>query len=106
MTWQTIARELAEQIENGELPTGARLESEDALAKRLDVPRHTAHRALDELLRRGLVTRQRRMGTVVADRRRKDKFRIAYLFDTAGNHFQADLLMHLEQAMGEDDSLI
>lgn len=106
MTWQTIARELAEQIENGELSMGTRLESEDALATRLGVPRHTAHRALDELLRRGLVTRQRRMGTVVADRRRKDKFRIAYIFDTAGNYFQADLLMRLEQAQGEDDTLV
>jgi len=100
MTWRRIADELVSRIESGELVPGARIESEEDMAARLGVSRHTAHRALHELQRQGLVVRQRRWGTVVADRSQEpSKRRIAYLMDFATNRFQAEIMTHIEHAL-------
>lgn len=107
LTWQRIADDLAERIENGELLPGTRIESEESLATRLNVPRHVAHRALDELQRKGLVVRQRRWGTVVADRRPSfDSLRVAYLLDIAASRFQTDVLSHIVHALEDGPRLM
>lgn len=107
LTWQRIANELIERIESGELPPGTRIESEESLATRLKVPRHVAHRALDELHRKGLVVRQRRWGTVVADRRPSlDSQRVAYLLDIAASRFQTDILSHIVHALEDGPRLM
>jgi DNA-binding LacI/PurR family transcriptional regulator len=107
LTWQRIADEFAEKIENGELPPGTRIESEENLATRLNVPRHVAHRALDELHRKGLVVRQRRWGTVVADRRPSpENQRVAYLLDIAASRFQTDILSHIVHALDDGPRLM
>lgn len=107
MTWRRIAEELSGRIESGELPVGARIESEEDMAARLNVSRHTAHRAMHELQRQGLVVRQRRWGTVVADRKAAGgKQRIAYLVDFAANRFQADIMTHIEHALEDGTRLI
>ncbi len=107
MTWRRIADELSGRIESGELPAGTRIESEEDMATRLGVSRHTAHRALHELQRLGLLHRQRRWGTVVADRSRSlEKKRIAYLADFTSNRFQADILMHIEHALEDGARLV
>lgn len=64
--WKQIADALQSEIESGHLMPGERLPSEIALAKQWTVCRMTAHRAMDELQRQGLVVRKRRSGTVVA----------------------------------------
>jgi GntR family transcriptional regulator of arabinose operon len=64
--WKQIADALQSEIESGHLVPGERLPSEIALAKQWTVCRMTAHRAMDELQRQGLVVRKRRSGTVVA----------------------------------------
>ncbi|RYG22572.1 GntR family transcriptional regulator [bacterium] len=100
MTWRRIADDISSRIESGELIPGSRIESEEDMAARLGVSRHTAHRALHELQRQGLLNRQRRWGTVVADRvKSTEKKRIAYLADFTKNRFQADILMHIEHAL-------
>lgn len=105
-TWRKIAADLTEKIESGELAPGARIETEEALAARLGVSRHTAHRALHELQRLGLIARQRRWGSVVASATPRKSNRVAYLVDFANIRFQGDLMMHIEHALSEDTRLI
>jgi GntR family transcriptional regulator, arabinose operon transcriptional repressor len=94
------------RIESGELAPGAKLEPEEALATRLGVSRHTAHRALHELQRQGLIARQRRWGSVVASHPPKKANRVAYMVDFANIRFQGDLMMHIEHALPEDTRLV
>lgn len=106
MTWRKIADELSDRIASGELAPGTRIESEEDMAVRLGVSRHTAHRALHELQREGLVVRQRRWGTVVAHRKASEKKRIAYLADFTSNRFQAEIMMHIEHALEDGTRLV
>ncbi|WP_025227602.1 LacI family DNA-binding transcriptional regulator [Fimbriimonas ginsengisoli] len=106
MTWRKIADELTGRIESGELTPGTRVESEEEMAARLGVSRHTAHRAMHELQRQGLVVRQRRWGTVVAAPKLDEKKRIAYLVDFAANRFQADIMTHIEHALEDGTRLM
>jgi DNA-binding GntR family transcriptional regulator len=50
-----VAARLQELIEAGELPDGARVENEVALAERLGISRPTMRRAMQHLVDRGLV---------------------------------------------------
>ncbi|CAN5632105.1 hypothetical protein BH11ARM2_BH11ARM2_06060 [soil metagenome] len=107
MTWRRIADDISGRIESGELVPGSRIESEEDLAMRMGVSRHTAHRAMHELQRQGLVVRQRRWGTVVADRTPPArKGRIAYLVDFTTNRFQAEIMMHIEHALDPGTRLV
>jgi DNA-binding LacI/PurR family transcriptional regulator/DNA-binding transcriptional regulator YhcF (GntR family) len=65
--WPQIAETLRLRIERGELRPGDRLETEVEIAAANGVSRQTAHRAVGELQRMGLVRRHRRWGTVIAD---------------------------------------
>ena len=105
-TWQKIADEIAAQITSGALLPGDRVETEEALAVRLRVSRHTAHRALHELQGQGLITRQRRWGSVVASQAPRKSNRVAYIVDYANVRFQGDLMMHIEHALDEDARLV
>lgn len=58
-------------ILSGQLPIGAKLPPERALAERLGVSRPVVHAGLVELAARGLVTVRPRVGTVVNDYRRE-----------------------------------
>lgn len=107
MSWRKIADEISRKIESGEYAPGSRLESEEELAARVGVSRHTAHRALHELQRQGLVVRQRRWGTVVADRTAEpSKGRIAYLVDWTGNLFQSEVITDIEHALESGTRLV
>ena len=66
--WTKIADELRKAIETGELPAGERLPSETEVAAQWNVSPVTAHRAMQELQREGLVIRKRKAGTIVAER--------------------------------------
>ncbi|MGV3615548.1 MAG: GntR family transcriptional regulator [Fimbriimonas sp.] len=105
-SWKSIAEDVRGRIESGELAAGARLASEEELAEKYGVSRHTAHRALSELQRQGLLVRQRRWGTVVAARNRRRTGRIGFLVDYSYGVFQADLMRAIENALAEDASLI
>ncbi|AYD90948.1 GntR family transcriptional regulator [Actinomyces sp. 2119] len=61
-----ISEPLAALILEGTLPPGTRLEDELSMARRLQVSRPTARQALQHLVDRGLLTRRRGVGTVVA----------------------------------------
>ncbi len=63
--YQQISEPLQEAIMNGQLPPGRLIEDEISMARRLEVSRPTARRALQDLVARGLLTRRRGIGTVV-----------------------------------------
>jgi GntR family transcriptional regulator len=60
-----IQRDIAESIDAGEYPPGARIPSETALAERYGVTRMTVRQAVDGLITDGLVTRRQGSGTYV-----------------------------------------
>lgn len=65
--YQTITADLLKKIRSGELKPGDQLPAERPLAEQYGVARLTARRALSDLEERGLVKRDGRRGTTVAD---------------------------------------
>nr|BBH92228.1 HTH-type transcriptional repressor YvoA [Thermogemmatispora argillosa] len=66
--YRRITRILREEIERSRKP-GDPIETEQELEKRFNVSRITVRRAVEELVREGLLTRRRGSGTFVAQRR-------------------------------------
>jgi DNA-binding FadR family transcriptional regulator len=68
---EVFVQRFEDLILSGQLPIGAKLPPERALAERLGVSRPVVHSGLVELAARGLVTVKPRVGTVVNDYRRE-----------------------------------
>ncbi|HSI09393.1 MAG: GntR family transcriptional regulator [Rariglobus sp.] len=69
VVWRQIADQMRSKIMSGELPAGAKLPSTAELAKLADTDVKTIHRALTDLVREGLITRARKVGTYVTERK-------------------------------------
>jgi DNA-binding GntR family transcriptional regulator len=67
--YQRVFEAIADAIRRGQYKPGDRLPAESALCARLPVSLGTVQRALAKLAEAGLVVRNRRTGTFVADRR-------------------------------------
>lgn len=65
--WMQIAQALSAEIDGRGLAPGDRLPSEAQLAARFGVNRHTVRRAVESLVRRGLVRVEQGRGAFVAD---------------------------------------
>lgn len=104
--WNEIAGALRASIEGGGLKPGDRLPSETDLAAQWQVCRMTAHRALHELHREGLVTRRRRIGTVVAAPSAKRASTIALLFFHNNNFPQVEYIHGIRAALPDDCNLL
>lgn len=65
--YEQVAHVIGAAIARGELPPGTMLPREPDLARDLGLSRQTVNQALTLLARRGLVTRRRHVGTVVAE---------------------------------------
>lgn len=78
--WKEIADAVQRDIEAGRLSVGDLLPSETALTEKWKVSRMTAHRAMQELQRSGIVTRQRGRGTQVAAGNPQKTGNVALLF--------------------------
>ncbi len=107
--WQCIADALREKIESGAFQPGDRIPGEEQLATDWKVSRPTAHRAVRELQMAGLVTRQRRWGTVVADRAKGSTGRVGLVIDHMATNYnfpQADVMQGIHDVFGEDVMLI
>lgn len=76
-----IARQLEEQIGQGRLPSGSRIDSEVDLAERLGVSRPTVRQAIDRLVEQGLLVRRRGIGTMVVPRRVHRPVELTSLYD-------------------------
>jgi DNA-binding LacI/PurR family transcriptional regulator len=107
--WHRISEHFQSRIECGELLPGTRLPSDAKLAEEWKVSRPTAHRALAELRRLGLVTRSKGAGTVVAERVANANGRVALIVDRMVPRYNfphSDLLRGIQDALGEDVSLV
>ncbi len=60
-----VSSAMERAIRSGEIPPGARLENEIAIAQRLSLSRPTIRRAMEELVDKGLLVRRRGIGTQV-----------------------------------------
>ena len=107
--WKTISESLATQITGGELNPGDRIPGEEDLAVQWRVSRQTAHKAVQELQRMGLVVRKRRWGTVVAGREIRRTGRVALLVDLFAQEQgfpQPDLIRGIQDALGDEIRLM
>jgi DNA-binding GntR family transcriptional regulator len=76
-----LARHLEAAIRSGALPVGTRLDNEVQLAKELGLSRPTVRAAFLYLAERGMVTRKRGYGTVVAREKISRDVQLTSLFD-------------------------
>ncbi|TCP53266.1 GntR family transcriptional regulator [Tamaricihabitans halophyticus] len=76
-----IAQSLERDIESGQIPAGARLENEIALAERLGMSRPTVRRAIEYLVNRGMLVRKRGVGTQVANPKVRRPIELTSLYD-------------------------
>ncbi|GAB3619744.1 GntR family transcriptional regulator [Glutamicibacter endophyticus] len=63
--YHQVVQGIEQAINDGSLPAGTRLENEIELAQRLNLSRPTMRKAMDELVRSGLLVRKRGVGTQV-----------------------------------------
>ncbi|GAA1312711.1 GntR family transcriptional regulator [Pseudonocardia xinjiangensis] len=96
-----VARQLEQAIESGELPPGARLDNEIALAEELGLSRPTMRQAIQYLVDKGLLVRRRGVGTHVARARVRRPVGLTSLFDDlsgSGRQPTTAVLSHTVQA--------
>jgi DNA-binding GntR family transcriptional regulator len=79
--WFQLASELERMIADGQLVKGGYLENEIGLADQLAVSRPTMRRAIQELVDKGMLVRQRGVGTQVVNSTLPPKVRLTSLFD-------------------------
>lgn len=79
--YHQIAQPIEEMILSGQLTPGTRLEDELSMARRLNVSRPTARRALQQLGNHGLLVRRRGVGTQVAPTRVHRPNALATIYD-------------------------
>lgn len=70
--WATVFEALQKSVRNGDFPTGVPLPSEKALMQKFGVSRITVVRAMNELCRRGIVSRRRGSGTFAMNASRRE----------------------------------
>ena len=100
--WQAIHDDLRSRILAGDFAPGDAVPSDDDLAAQWGVSRLTAHRALYELARIGVVRRVRGAGTVVAEKLPGPRPIVAAVVFTLTQRFEADLLSAVAHALGDD----
>jgi DNA-binding GntR family transcriptional regulator len=76
-----IAQQLEQAIAAGALPAGSRLDNEIELSDQLAVSRPTMRKAIETLVRQGLLVRRRGLGTVVVTRPVRRPLALSSLFD-------------------------
>ncbi len=68
--WRQVADQMRNQILSGELPPNTKLPSTAQIAKNSRTDVKTVHKALSVLVKEGLLSRQRKVGTYVRERRK------------------------------------
>lgn len=66
-----LAEKLTERIRSGEFPPGSRIPSENQLSADFAIGRPTVRQAIEQLARRGLLTKRRGSGTFVCESQRE-----------------------------------
>ena len=107
--WREIADDLLREIEEGVYQVGSRLPTSSQLAEQTGVSLVTAHKALEDLQRSGVVTRAGRRGTTVSKRDRKKTGRIALIFDQIDFALmfpRTELLAAIHEGLGTDYNVL
>ncbi len=107
--WKEITEALEQEIVQGRRMPGDKVPTEEEIAALHGVSRVTAHRAIRELQTRGLVFRQRRWGTIVAERSQVKTKRVGLIFDVIdpGNSFpQPGLLRGIQSGITDEFSVV
>src|SRR5581483_10600232 len=76
-----VAQQLAHAIESGEVPPGSRLSNELEFAQRLGLSRPTMRKAMEYLVDKGFVVRQRGVGTRVVSTKVRRSLDLTSLYD-------------------------
>jgi DNA-binding LacI/PurR family transcriptional regulator len=77
--YRKIFEQLQQELRDGHYPYGVPLPSDEALVRRFDVSRITAVKAMDELVKRGLVYRRRGAGTFATPAARLESGRLGLI---------------------------
>ncbi|MER3472928.1 MAG: hypothetical protein C4335_02600 [Armatimonadota bacterium] len=104
--WKQIVENIRREIEEGKWRPGDRLPVEAEIAERWGVSRMTAHRAMNELQRLGLVIRRQRKGTIVASRTARRTGHISLLLHNAHDKLEMDYLRGIHAGIGGDARLV
>jgi len=100
--WDQIAEAVRAEIRNGSRVVGDKLPSENELVVTWGVSRMTAHRAMKELQREGLVLRRRGRGTVVASVPGSHSGTIAVLLHHTESAFEGEYLGGVRMILPDD----
>ena len=106
LRWKEIADSVRGAIESGQLATGDSVPSETALALEWKVSRMTAHRAMQELQRTGLVTRKPGVGTLVAEPSPTLSGHIALLFHNPLDLLELSYLRGINAGLSSDQHIL
>jgi DNA-binding GntR family transcriptional regulator len=91
-----VSRQLEEAVDRGELASGERLPNEVELAGTLAISRPTMRRALHELVEKGILVRQRGVGTRVSSTQVRRRVALTSLYEdltAAGRAPQTEVLL-------------
>jgi GntR family transcriptional regulator of arabinose operon len=104
--WQQIVEAFRAGIEAGQWRHGDRLPSEAELARQWGVSRMTAHRAMNELQRLGLVERRRRSGTIFSSGKRRHTGCVALLLHHSHDSLEMSYLRGIHAGLPEEVRLV
>lgn len=104
--WKQIVESIRREIQEGRRQPGERLPPEEELAVTWGVSRMTAHRAMHELQRLGLVVRRQRRGTVVASKQSRRTGSIALLLHNSHDRLEMEFLRGIHAGIGEESRLV
>lgn len=93
--YHQVVQGIEAAIHGGTLPAGTRLDNEIDLAAQLNLSRPTMRKAMDELVRSGLLVRKRGVGTQVVASQVRRHLELSSLFDDlqrSGSRPQTDVL--------------
>jgi DNA-binding GntR family transcriptional regulator len=84
--YHQVVQGIEAAIHSGRLEPGSRLDNEIDLAARLNLSRPTMRKAMDELVRSGLLVRKRGVGTQVVSSQVRRPLELSSLFDDLSNN--------------------
>ncbi len=106
LKWKQIADAILADVQQGKLRPGDRLPPDTVIAERWGVSRMTAHRAMQELQRQGIIVRKRRSGSEVASPGQRRNSFIAIIFPHQNDLLEINYLRGIRTVLPEDIHLI
>ncbi|ABY22122.1 transcriptional regulator, GntR family [Renibacterium salmoninarum ATCC 33209] len=79
--YHQVVQGIEAEVHAGKLPPGSRIDNEIELAAQLKLSRPTMRKAMDELVRAGLLVRKRGVGTQVVSRQVRRPLELSSLYD-------------------------